>query len=94
MILGVAGIEQADSGQRETVELPAGVKSNGKSENIPETLAKRNVRKWASLSTARRLGEFRLLIYNGEGSKNTHVKGTRTSKIAFSCTCQPNMKDE
>lgn len=26
-------------------------------------------------------------------ARTTHLRGTRTSKMAFSCTCQPNMYD-
>ena len=71
---------------------PAGVNSNGNSENTPAAEAIMNVRKYAWLSAASKLtlGQYLQLDWLSESA---HLRGTRTSSIAFSCTCQPNIKD-
>jgi hypothetical protein len=74
--------------------VPAGVKSRGNKENIPATLASMKVRKYACLSAASRLKMITFVnISCGKRKCMAYLRGTRTSKTAFSCTCQPNKKD-
>lgn len=67
---------------------------SGKREKMPATLARTNVRKYACRSAASRLGtRERVSMKNVNYAVVPHLRGTKTSKTAFSWTCQPNRKD-
>lgn len=72
--------------------VPAGVNSSGNNENTPAAEAIMNVRKYAWLSAASKLsfGQYPQLDWLSEFA---YLRGARTSSMAFSCTCQPNMKE-
>jgi hypothetical protein len=60
---------------------------------MPATLARMKVLKYACLSAASKLIMKLFRANTIIITSSPHLRGTRTSKTAFSWTCQPNRKD-